>query len=158
MDHVVDWANVLAAIGTIVALVYAARADKKSGRAIQLSIEQGRRTFELEVLKELARSLYEIRDLDAPPDGSVDEQILQWSRDVARLVNEKVRSLLLMLPKDELTTWRVTSENVWPTRGLDVLLGMRQVSSGMRLATLRAKVHRDLENEVLSAINCRMAP
>jgi len=83
--------NALASLGTILALLYAVRADRKSDRAIKLSIEQGRRAFELEILRELFGIAERLRNLDRA-NGP----------EIYRAVSVRV----LLLPSDEFTRTR----------------------------------------------------
>jgi hypothetical protein len=128
VDYIVDWANVLSALGTLIALPFAVGAYVVAQRANRQAKRQGRRTFELEVLKEMVG----IAERLAQHDGN------GLAKDVdagLALFNALLVRLALLPPDEFIGTGRVLS-----------LYGVLTLPSKRAL----------IEREVLEAIKRRM--
>jgi hypothetical protein len=95
--------------GLAVWALYTARMAEK--RSIDRLVDERRRVFELEVLRELAEQL----------DGASGPLRGKW------------RTQLAMLPKDELTYWRLIVSNQWLPEGVAVAAMRAEDAESVRL-------------------------
>ncbi|MEJ3747992.1 hypothetical protein WEI85_32465 [Actinomycetes bacterium KLBMP 9797] len=158
MSTVVDIANLISAIGTVTALLYAIVAYRVAKR-------QGSVTFELEVLRELAGVLRRVPDnnsIYASADiksEATNEEFTEAYRDALSTHIQREADHLLALVRhkhpEELLLWDLCRRDEWNAVD-DTIVARGARGFSAKLLNYRFTLEKQLRAELLHAIERRM--
>lgn len=158
MSTVVDVANLISALGTVTALVYAIV-------AYRVAKKQGRVTFELEVLRELAGVLRRVPDsnsiyasADISPDAPTEELTEAYRDAFSTHIQREADHLLALIrhgqPR-ELLLWDLCRRDEW--HAVDEIIVARGVRGySAKSLNYRFTLEKQLRAELIQAIEHRM--